>query len=355
MVALALLLGAGCAAVYVGPAVLERPLVHADWLEGNPLYRFDTHYLFFPSRVEFGEDPIYPDVSGWLDSATLGQIRLLVPLTLGLAAISWLSRLLLRRPLWPADPMHRYMALALGATLGMTRLADPVWRWLPGFASVAFPWRLSLFLTLAAALLTATALADLWRHGSRRVAVAAGIGAVVLSLGMSLRIAGNTDWDTFTRAHSETPVVRLRIAGALMPRSNPTMRGFRHRPPAGPAVLTNNLGEGVGEVTPLEVGNQRRAYRVTVPGSGAADLSFFQFDYPGWSVRINGVPTPHNRRPPFGTLAVAVPPGEHTVVLSFANTPARTMAGLVSGASVALLLALTVLGRGRRMEHRRSA
>ncbi|MCZ6600891.1 MAG: hypothetical protein O7A07_08615, partial [Acidobacteria bacterium] len=176
-VALALLLGVGCAAAYVGPAVLERPLVHADWLEGNPIYRFDAHYLFFPSHVQVSGDPVHPDFSGRLNNPTLGWIRLLVPLTLGLAAMAWFCRLTMRRPDAPMDPLHRYMALALGATLGMTRLADPLWRWLPGFASVAFPWRLSLFLTLATALLMAAAVTDLWRRPFRRLALVVGMGA----------------------------------------------------------------------------------------------------------------------------------------------------------------------------------
>jgi len=354
VVVLALLLGVGCAALYVGPAVLERPLIHSDWLEQNPLYRFDVHYLFFPRQVEFQGDPIHSDVSGWLDTTTLGQIRLLVPLTLGLAAFAWLCRLLLRRPGRPADPMHRYMALALCATLGMTRLSDPIWRWLPGFASVAFPWRLSLFLTLAAALLMSAALADLWRYSSRRLALGAGMATLALSLGASLWIARSADWDTFTPAHSETPVVRLRAAGAFMPLSNPVMRGFRKGRTAGPAVLTSALGGTVGKVTPLEISNHRRVYQVTVPTAGTTALSFFQFDYPGWSILIDGHVTPHSLRPPFGTIAVPVPPGEHTVVLRFRNTLQRKVAACVSAFSLALLLALTLLGRSRTMGARRS-
>lgn len=110
----------------------------------------------------------------------------------------------------------------------------------------------------------------------------------------------------------------------------------------------------MGQVYPLQLGNQRRTYRVVVPATATAALSFFQFDYPGWSVHIDGDLAPHARRPPLGTLAVAVPPGEHEVVLRFGNTFQRTMAALVSGASLALLLALTLLGRSRTMGARRS-
>jgi len=65
--------------------------------------------------------------------------------------------------------------------------------------------------------------------------------------------------------------------------------------------------------------------------------------------------TPHVRRPPLGTMAVVVPPGDHTVVLAFSSTPRRTAATAVSFASLGLLLALTVLRRDRTMEARRPA
>ena len=48
--------------------------------------------------------------------------------------------------------------------------------------------------------------------------------AFPLAIGTSLRLATQVDWETFTPSYADRPHVRLRYAGALMPRSNPVMR-----------------------------------------------------------------------------------------------------------------------------------
>ena len=348
----ALALGAGCAAVYLVPALVERSQVHAGWLEGNPLYRFDAHYLFFPSHTMVQNDPIHGAYQGWLATATLSQIRVIVPVTLGLALAAWLTRLFLNRHRTDWDPLHRYLVLALVAGAGMTRLADPIWRWVPGFASVVFPWRLTLFLTLGASLLLAVALSDLARRSTALFTLAT-VLVLALAAALSLRIAGTADWETFTEAHAATPVVRLRVTGAMMPRSNPVMRGFRRQPPAGTARLLGASGQPVGTVEVLREATHARSYQVKMPAGPEGMLLVPQFDYPGWSARVDGLITPARQRPPFGTLAIPVPAGEHRIDLRFGATPVRRAAMAISILSVLLLAALTVYRDGRTMGGRR--
>jgi hypothetical protein len=298
-------------------------------------------------------DPIHGAYQGWLTTATLSQIRLIVPVLLGLALAAWLTRLFLNRHRTDWDPLHRYLVLALVAGAGMTRLADPIWRWVPGFASVVFPWRLTLFLTLAASLLLAAALSDLARRSTALFSVATAL-ALALAVVLSLRIAGTADWQTFTAAHAATPVVRLRVTGAMMPRSNPVMRGFRRRPAAGPARLLDVSGHSSAEtVEVLREATQARSYQVKVPAGPGTLLLVPQFDYPGWSAWVDGRGTPVRQHPPFGTLAIPVPAGEHRVDLRFGATPVRRAAMAISILSVLLLAALTVYRDGRTMGGRR--
>jgi hypothetical protein len=352
--ALALILGTGCAAVYLLPALLERGQVHAGWLEENPIYRFDAHYLFFPSYTLIRNDPVHGTYHGWLDTSTLSQIRIIVPATLALALAAWLTRLVLHRRQTGWDPMYRYLFLVLIATAGMTRLADPIWRWVPGFASVVFPWRLTLFLTLGTSILVAVALHDLAKRSTTLVTVAAMVILAAASF-MSFRIAGTADWETFTRGHTATPVVRLRITGAMMPRSNPLMRGFSRQPRAGPASLLTASDHPPGRVETVQEKTHARSYAVSVQDSQGAQLLVPQFDYPGWSARVDGSPVPVEQQPPLGTLAIPVPPGDHLVELNFGNTGTRLAAMSLSVISILILLALTLFRRCRTMRARRPA
>jgi hypothetical protein len=353
----ALLLGTACASVYVLPSVAERGEIHSAWLEENPHYRFDAHYLFFPSPVEYENDPIWGDLEAHLDSPTLRQVRRAAPFTLIIALAAWGSRRLLhRRRDPPADPLHRYAVLALCSFLGMTRLAHPAWSLVPGLPSVAFPWRLSLLLTLAAAVLTGVALVELWQRRRLRLAISALAflaASFPLAAALSAASALSADWQLFTREHARSPIVRLRSTGALMPAGNPRMRGFRRRGPAGPPVVRTLEGQPAGTVEVVLDENHHREYRLDV-GREPALLEVATFDYPGWRAYLNGVPVPHTRSPDLGTLRLAVPKGDHRVAWIFEATPTRRLAAVVSGLSVLLLLGLTVYPPGRTMPRRRA-
>ena len=239
----------------------------------------------------------------------------------------------------------------------MTRLAHPAWAFVPGLASVAFPWRLSLFLTLAAAVLVGTTLVDLWhRRRSRAVLPAVVLLALSFPLAGALTYssAGAADWQTFSPRHARRPVVRLRTTGALMPRSNPRMRAFWTHEPAGPPTVATPEGKLAGTAKSVLEQNHLRSLQVDV-SEPMALLDVATFDYPGWQAYLDGAPTPHTRSPELGTLRLAVPRGRHHVEWVFEATPLRRVAAAVSGLSVAVLLALTLYPPGRTMPRRRAA
>jgi hypothetical protein len=351
-VALMLLLGASCAAVYIVPAVAERPQVHADWLETNPAYRFAAHYLLGPRPLNV-DDPIHGRIEGPVASPTLQRVRWVAPLTLLLALAAWGVRRWWRATHAPlADPLDRYAVLALVSALGMTRLADPAWRFLPGLASVVFPWRLTLFLTIAAAVLAGLTGAEMGSAAARaRRLTGAGMLAGVLALAAvaSWPSVRDADWQTFTTAYSRQPLVRLRVAGAFMPRSNPHMRGFGARLPAGAPRLTTADGGSAGRVDLLARRGHRIALMAQVNHPDGALLDLDVFDYPGWQATVDGKPTAHEQVPELGTLRLPLPPGRHDVEWLFTATPLRTAAAGASGLALAVLLGLTLVPGVRTM------
>ncbi len=357
-VAGALGLGAVCAAVYILPAVAERRHVHADWLEANPAYRYEAHFLLAPRPLDV-DDPIHGKIQGRLSSPTLERVRWVAPLTLLLALAAWGVRRLRRAAGDPLpDPMDRYALLALLGTLGMTRLSEPLWRWLPGLASVVFPWRLTLLVSVAAAVLAGVTAAGLLRAPSRagRGAGAALLAAVTaVALLASWPSVARADWQTFTPEYADRDLVRLRLAGAFMPRSNPRMRGFGAHPPARPPRLVTPQGGPGGDVRVDVEENHGLELTVQVEAPGGALLQVDRFDYPGWRARVNGQVVPHQRTQPLGTLELALPPGRHQVHWTFGPTPLRWAAALLSALGLAGLGVLTLSGTVRTMGRGRTA
>jgi uncharacterized membrane protein YfhO len=131
------------------------------------------------------------------------------------------------------------------------------------------------------------------------------------------------------------------------------MRGFRRQPAAGAARLVGASGRPAGSVVVLSEATQARSYQVKVPAGTGTLLLIPQFDYPGWTARVDGLITPVEQRAPFGTLAIPVPAGEHRVDLRFGATPIRRAAMAISILSALLLAALTVYRDGRTMGGRR--
>jgi hypothetical protein len=62
---------------------------------------------------------------------------------------------------------------------------------------------------------------------------------------------------------------------------------------------------------------------------------FLTFYFPGWQAYLDGEPTSIKVTSPLGLMAVAVPAGEHEVLLRFGETPFRLAADLVSLAALA--------------------
>jgi hypothetical protein len=127
----------------------------------------------------------------------------------------------------------------------------------------------------------------------------------------------------------------------MMPKSNPHMRGFGRRSPAGEPVLKDAAGATRGEVRIVLEENHRRLYEVTAPPSPAVILEVPTFDYPGWRARLDGEPVPHGTGA-LGVLSLPVPPGTHRVEWEFTPTPLRRAASWVSALSLAGWVFLTL-------------
>jgi hypothetical protein len=81
--------------------------------------------------------------------------------------------------------------------------------------------------------------------------------------------------------------------------------------------------------------------QASVTSDQGAAIQFNTFNFPGWQATIDGKTKTINDDNPLKLIRLTIPPGSHTITLSFTNTPVRTLANSLSLLS---LIALTITG-----------
>ncbi len=340
-----LLLGLGLAAIFWLPVILERNAVNLNTLIGEgDNYDFHTHFLTLremlaPSlRLDWGAtEPAFRfnlGVAQWI----LGGLGIVM--------------LLLRRvkAAWQAA----FFALALLILLIlMLPVSTFAWENLPFLPYFQFPWRLLGAAAVILAILAGAGVAAvLDLLPARRSWASAGVTAVFvlfpILLGLPLsqpppwpdfgevnhlrmtmientgRWLGTTSTADYVPATVETfperkgSVVSNFAAGLPPDRINHAML------PAGSTIETETI-------RPLLT-------RYTIDTPRATRLRLFLFDFPGWQVRIDGERVETELGKPEGFLVIPVPAGRHIIDVEFGDTPARSLAALISLVTLAVTL-----------------
>ncbi len=71
--------------------------------------------------------------------------------------------------------------------------------------------------------------------------------------------------------------------------------------------------------------------------------TYLTFDFPGWSITIDGQPVPIVPSEPNGLITFEVPAGQHRITVSFEDTPSRTLANVISLAALIVFGIVVVL------------
>jgi hypothetical protein len=141
------------------------------------------------------------------------------------------------------------------------------------------------------------------------------------------------------------------VDGAPVPLAfDPGGAGFDVRLPAGTHRLRLEHQAAAldreGELTIAAWTPTRRTLRVD--SAGGARLALRTFAHPGWRARIDGQDTILRHDNPLHAIEIDVPPGSHTVEVTFASTPDRRSGALLSAAGIAALLGVALWTRRRR-------
>ncbi len=243
--------------------------------------------------------------------------------------------------------------VSLGAVvIVMTALAYPLWQNIPLAAMVQFPWRALGLSTLLLALISGGATVALFRGTTRPHGIHPAV-AIVALLAIVSTIPYATPRFTPPSEREETLATIVDFQ-----RQYPDMAGrlpFQDEVPQSSAMEAQydaneplykfRVITGSPEIQQTYYGGS--TVRATINTTDPATIELQNYDYPGWELTLDGQRLTHRTHPPYGTIAFDVPPGSHTFVASFEDTPLRRTATWISALALLFTLSLPLVAHVR--------
>lgn len=322
-----LLLGAGLAAFFILPALIETKFVHIERREE----RLDWHdHFLYVWQFLYGSWGYGTSVAGSGDglSFALGFAHLGAVV----AALAVLRRLW--RETWrTATVVVAAFAVLAAGVFFSSNLSEPLWEVLTPLYPLQFPWR---FLVLAAVstsfLFGAPFLLLRERPRAAYGLMALAIGAVLL---FNLPNAHPPDHLALNEAdYSPANIVANRIPASAR-EFEPI--GVTQFPQATP---TQKLEFTTGKASVATSRVEPDYYRFAVSVTSATNVRVNTFYFPGWQLYIDGGRRELSHGNPQGLMEFSLPPGLHIVELRWGSTEARTWGAWLSVLAL-LLLVLT--------------
>ena len=358
-IAAGLAVGMALAAAYIMPAVFEQPLVNSDNLAHD--YPYHDSYLL----VRLGLYAGHPDY--FLDLVDRHWILNAIFITVALVALLVLKPRVMRRPSSLKTRVMMWTVLGGFALFMMTRLSYPIGKYIPKIDVGIFTWRMLGMATLVVALL-AGACAEVFcrmRNTRRRYEIglcfAAALWMVVGSAWFS--------YEEVVKPYSHGPPFTPEpepLNYALMPRT--AYGDIFHLPRVEAAELERNNGRVTVEqwqpehrIVHVDLNDRDRlllrtfdypGWTVTVDGQTASKESghalrvrtasgdealIRKLESPDWSPTFDGQPAQVIGEITLGDIAVPLEPGTHEVRLDYRPTPVRRAATLTTLIAIALL------------------
>lgn len=347
------LLGAGLAAFYAIPALLEKDHTQISRILGG-YFHYSQHFLYIRQLITpfwgYGGSQWGPDDG---ISFFLGWGMLLGLVVVAGVVVYQLLQLLkqrakLKKSHWVPLIWLAVLAGLFGVSLFMTlQRAQLIWDSVEALAFIQFPWR---WLSVASVFGGIMVISSLALVGQRiRWAAAAGLVVILLTLNWQYFQPEEYMEDPDALYYVDPNRIQTHMSD-ILPDYIPAGMPEEIEPTPELFTLTDPAAGEVEVV--IDRGHQTLLQtNLTQP----TQLTFSIADFPGWYVEVNGERADKITTED-GLLAVNLPEGQHLVGASFGATPVRTASDMVSLVSVMIMLyltlpALTQATRGQSAQH----
>jgi hypothetical protein len=322
-----LALGLGLASFYLIPLVYERKFVHIDYIVNSVVGDYENNFLFTWDKFQAG-------LGGFYIPLQVGVVLEVLLFVITVKALYGRRQALPKR-----GGAFFFVLFFLFAFYLTTPLSGFVWRILPGFPILQFPWRWVQVMELSLSFLVAGVLSGgnrphiRWSEPEERWIV---FLMVTLSLASLLIISTSRIPDKESLYENIGPDAVSRNMAV----------GIEYTP-----VWTNDLDkvflEKTSKVSVLSgvavtgINEWKCDKRVVeVRASTPSVLRVSTFYYPGWKARLDGTLLPVATEKDTGAMLIDTPAGSHILTLTFENTPLRRFSWVLSFCSF-LVLALS--------------
>jgi len=341
--------------LFLVPALMDAPLVKLDRLRQD-YFDFRQHFI---TLREILSPSAVPDSSSLNPVWLLNLGTVLVALDcLGLAglALGAVTRGLRRQT--------AFFGVMLLVSVFMTLpMSTSLWEHMPLLAFAEFPWRFLGTAILGAAVL-AGASTSLWARLPWRRLEAAMVALSLLLIVMAAFVHLYAVWPpTNLQELSPSDVVMHEVRTGILGTTSaseclPT--SVVEEPSGSPLVSRYLSGRPISKLDVESLPDSAWAeemehtavldkYRISTSIPFTARFNTIHFD--GWRASIDGEPVPISPSYPEGLITFQVPAGDHDIEVRFGDTPVRTVATLVSAATLlALVAAAAFLGRRARAD-----
>jgi hypothetical protein len=323
-------LGACLAAFYLMPAIYEQRWVNIT--EAVSIgYRPQDNFLFI--HTADAEHDAFNHLISWLALAEIGLLLI----------AAWAARSLRKSngELW-----NTLAAWAVACMVLLLPISAPFWKFAPKLRFMQFPWRWLLCLSMILSVVITFGL----RRWPARALVCAGALLLVVVSGYRIQRPWWEDADDLQE-------LRDKMQDNIVQDPANTIAGY----------------EGTDEYTPTGADSSaidKGARRVTVEGleharihvvqwdaeskeftaemSAPARLALHLFNYPAWTVEVNGRVVQAGTRESTGQLMVPVEAGPNRVKVTFVRTWDRVVGGWISLVTALLGMLWVAVARARR-------
>ncbi len=218
----------------------------------------------------------------------------------------------------------------------MHNKSAPVWELFKILAYVQFPWR---FLSIV--IFSSSLLGGYFASLVKEKQLSA-VSVIIIVLTVTL------NWHYFRPEHFYYNLTDSQLLsgqsfidqqkGALLDYLPKTALEPRELAPDAPQIV-----RGEGQVNNFINKSDFWSFRVVTNHEAIIEVPVF--DFPNWSVYVNGRSYPHSNKNILGRIAVTLPTGEYEVSGKFLNTPIRTFGNTLTVISVFLLVLIYAKGR----------
>jgi len=333
--------GLGLAAFYSIPVLVEGDNVQLE----NTTRFLPTGPLLFETNFVTVQD-LFLERSADYSALLAGAAGTVTPVQIGwfhwaLAAAAVPAALLLSRAgnVRPAVAVPLLCLFFFAGVYMALSVSEPAWDTFGSLRFLQFPWRYVGLAAFASATLAGAWLAILRRPPWAGPALAVGLVALFL-------VSGLTFHDPYYRCTVEDgrPVPCPGSDDEYFsdgPYAQSEQGSIRDYLPEAVEMLPEPRDEAVtsadGDVAAAVVERESDRLVLAVEASSAAKIEASVFDYPGWSVSIDGEEVLHDASEPHGLITFEVPPGEHDVEIVLGSSGTARLANWVSLVSWAAL------------------